>query len=64
MLKNLDGTAFIGWADPRRKARRGQPLYSDLATEATLMLGMVFWLRLHQNEGPLGSVIDLIGSKI
>jgi|GEM_PF-833073 len=36
--------ALAGWAAPRRKTRGGQPLYSDLATETTLMLGMVFGL--------------------
>ena len=33
--------ALAGWAAPRRKIRGGQPLYSDLAIETTLMLGMV-----------------------
>jgi hypothetical protein len=43
--------ALIGWAAPRRKTRGGQPLRSDLATETTLMLGMVSGLRLRQREG-------------
>ena len=53
--------ALCGWAAPRRKTRGGQPLYSDLAIETTLMLGMVFGLRLRQSEGLLRSVLDMMG---
>jgi len=53
--------ALNGWAAPRRKTRGGQPRYSDLAIETTLMLGMVFGLRLRQSEGLLSSVLDLMG---
>ena len=53
--------ALAGWAAPRRKTRGGQPLYSDLAIETTLMLGMVFGLRLRQSEGLLSSVLDMMG---
>ena len=53
--------ALVGWAAPRRKTRGGQPLYSDLAIETTLMLGMVFGLRLRQSEGLLSSVLELMG---
>jgi hypothetical protein len=53
--------ALDGWAAPRRKTRGGQPLYSDLAIETTLMLGMVFGLRLRQSEGFLNSVLDMMG---
>jgi hypothetical protein len=52
--------ALTGWAAPRRKTRGGQPLYSDLAIETTLTLGMVFGLRLRQSEGLLGSVLDMM----
>lgn len=52
--------ALAGWAAPRRKTRGGQPLYSDLAIETTLMLGMVFGLRLRQTEGLLSSVFDMM----
>lgn len=52
--------ALGGWAAPRRKTRGGQPLYSDLAIETTLMLGMVFGLRLRQSEGFLSSVLDMM----
>ncbi|QPC95485.1 IS5 family transposase [Mesorhizobium sp. INR15] len=53
--------ALLGWAAPRRKTRGGQPRYSDLAIETTLMLGMVFGLRLRQSEGLLRSVLDMMG---
>jgi hypothetical protein len=49
-----------GWTAPRRKTRGGQPLYSDLAIETTLMLGMVFGLRLRQSEGLLSSILDMM----
>jgi len=52
--------ALAGWAAPRRKTRGGQALYSDLAIETTLMLGMVFGLRLRQSEGFLSSVLDMM----
>nr|WP_280114342.1 transposase [Rhizobium leguminosarum] len=52
--------ALAGWAAPRRKMRGGQPLYSDLAVETTLMLCMVFGLRLRQSEGLLSSVLDMM----
>ncbi|MCY0096977.1 IS5 family transposase [Hoeflea ulvae] len=53
--------ALAGWTAPRRKTRGGQPLYYDLAIETTLMLGMVFGLRLRQSEGLLSSVLALMG---
>lgn len=52
--------ALAGWAAPRRKTRGGQPLYSDMAVETTLMLGMVFGLRLRQSEGFLNSVLEMM----
>lgn len=53
--------ALGSWAAPRRKTRGGQPRYSDLSIETTLMLGMVFGLRLRQSEGLLSSVLDMMG---
>ncbi len=53
--------ALSGWTAPRRKTPGGQPLYTDLSIETTLMLGMVFGLRLRQSEGFLSSVLALIG---
>ena len=52
--------AISGWAAPRRKTRGGQLLYSDLAIETTLALGMVFGLPLRQSEGLLSSVLDMV----
>ena len=52
--------ALGGWAAPRRKTGGGQPRYSDLAIETTLMLGMVFGLRLRQSEGLLSSVLAMM----
>jgi hypothetical protein len=52
--------ALAGWAAPRRKTRGGRPRYSDLAIETTLMLGMVFGLRLRQSEGFLNSILELM----
>ena len=43
--------ALAGGTARRCKTRGGQPLYSDLPLETTLMLGMVFGLRLRQSEG-------------
>jgi len=40
--------ATIGWAARRRKTLGGQSLHFDLAIETTLMLGIVFRLRLRQ----------------
>lgn len=51
---------LAGWPAPRRKTRGGQRRYSDLAIETTLMLGMVFGLRLRQIEGLLSSVLDMM----
>jgi transposase len=53
--------AVAGWAAPRRKTRGGQPRYPDLAIETTLMLGMVFGLRLRQSEGLLSSALEMMG---
>jgi len=52
--------ALAGWAAPSRKTRGGQPRYSDMAIETTLMLGMVLGLRLRQSEGLLSSVLDMM----
>ncbi|BCH62136.1 hypothetical protein RvVAR0630_pl02780 (plasmid) [Agrobacterium vitis] len=52
--------ALAGWAAPRRETPGGQPLYSDMAIETTLMLDMVFGLRLRQSEGLLSSVLDMM----
>ncbi|MBB3571809.1 hypothetical protein FHX05_005960 [Rhizobium sp. BK491] len=46
---------------PHDARREVASLYSDLAIETTLMLGMVFGLRLRQSEGFLSSVLDMMG---
>ncbi|KUY84951.1 transposase [Burkholderia cepacia] len=53
--------ALAQWRAPRRTTRGGQPRYSDLAIETTLMLGSAFQMRLRQTEGLLASVISLMG---
>lgn len=53
--------ALSSWQAPKRTTRGGQPLYSDLAIETALTLGVVFGLRLRQTEGLLASVLKLMG---
>ena len=54
--------ALAKWRAPRRRTPGGQPRYSDLAIETTLMLGCAFgMLRLRLTEGLMNSVIDLMG---
>jgi len=48
-------------AAPKRATRGGQPLYSDLAIESALTLGVVLGLRLRQTEGLLASALKLMG---
>ncbi|WP_160004002.1 IS5 family transposase [Rhizobium sp. 18055] len=49
------------WKAQKRTTRGGQARYSDLAIETSLMLGLVFGLRLRQTEGFLASVLELMG---
>ena len=52
--------AIAAWI-PRGKRKRGaQRLYSDLAIETALTLGIVFHLPLHQAEGFVGSLLRLM----
>ncbi|MBB3428886.1 hypothetical protein FHT85_005917 [Rhizobium sp. BK312] len=53
--------AASAWQAAKRTTRGGQPRYSDLAIETTLMLGIVFGLHLRQTEGFLASVLQLMG---
>lgn len=53
--------ALSCWQAPKRTTRGGQPRYSELAIDTTLMLGLVFGLRLRQTEGFITSVLKLIG---
>jgi hypothetical protein len=48
--------ALAAWGAPRRKTRRGQARYSDLAIEAALTLACVTHLPLRQTEGFLSSL--------
>ena len=57
----MSAEALSSWQAPKRTPRGGEPRYSDLAIEATLMLGLVFGLRLRQTEGLLTSVRQLMG---
>jgi hypothetical protein len=57
----MTAEALSSWQAPKRKTRGGQPRYSDLAIETTLMLGLVFGLRLRQTEGLLTSALQLMG---
>jgi hypothetical protein len=56
--------ALAGWRAPLRNTRGGQPRYSDLAIETTLMLGCAFGLRLRQTEGLMNSVLGLMGLEV
>lgn len=49
------------WRAPKRTTRGGQPRYSELAIDTTLMKGLVFGLRLRQTEGFNTSALKLIG---
>jgi hypothetical protein len=48
-------------ASPRRKARGGQALYSDLAIEICISLRVVFRFPLRQTQGFMRSISKLMG---
>lgn len=52
--------ALAGWAAPRRKTRGGQPLYSDLAIERTLMLAWYSDCVYARARGFLNSVLKMM----
>ena len=52
------------WSAARRTTRGGQPLYSDLAIELCLTLGMVFKQPLRQTQGFMRSIAALLGVEI
>jgi len=52
------------WSAPRRTTRGGQPLYSDLAIELCLTLGVVFDQPLRQTQGLMHSIATLLGVDI
>ncbi len=47
--------AIVGWTHRGKRRRGAQRLYSDLAVETALALGLVFRLPLRQTEGFVGS---------
>jgi len=51
-------------AAPRRSKPGGQPVYSDLAIEPCLTLGMVFRRLLRQTQGLMCSIAKLLGVEI
>ena len=57
----ITSEALTHWQALRRTTPGGQPRYSDLAIETTLMLGSALQMRLRQAEGLLGSVVQLMG---
>ncbi len=56
--------ALALWAAPSRTTRGGQPVYSDLAIEACLTVGMVVRQPLRQTEGLMRSIAALSGIDI
>lgn len=52
------------WTPARRTTPGGQPVYSDLAIETCLTLGMVFRQPLRQTQGLMGSIAKLLGVAI
>ncbi len=53
--------AIRGWRAEARTGRGGQAKYSDLAIATALTLRAVFRLALHQTEGLVGSILQLLG---
>ena len=52
--------ALEGWIAPHRTTPGGQRKFSNLAIEATLVLGAVFKLPLRQTEGFVGGLMALL----
>jgi hypothetical protein len=52
--------AINTWIPPKNGKRGGQPIYSGIAIETSLMLRLVFHLPLRQAEGFLRSIFKLI----
>src|ERR671913_1559063 len=53
--------AIAAWAAEPRTTPGGQPSYSALAITTALTLRTVFRLALRQTEGPIGSILRLLG---
>jgi hypothetical protein len=56
--------ALALWSAPLRTTPGGQALYSDLAIELCLTLGMVFKQPLRQTQGLMRSIANLLGVEI
>jgi len=56
--------ALALWSAPPRTTPGGQALYSDLAIELCLTLGMVFKQPLRQTQGLMRSIAKLLGVEI
>ena len=52
--------AIAAWQAPVGEKPGGQPVYSDLAIEATLTVRLVYGLALRQTEGFLQSISTLL----
>jgi len=52
--------ATKAWTPQRNRKRGGEPVYSNIAIETSLSLGLVFQLPLRQTEGFLGSLLRLM----
>ncbi len=57
----LSEEATANWISRSTGARGGPRLYSDLAIETALTLGIVFGLPLRQTEGFVGSLLRMLG---
>ncbi len=60
----IEDAALASWQAPRRATPGGQPVYSNLAIEATLILGAAFGLRLRQTQGFVSSLLELLGTDL
>ena len=56
--------AIAAWKAEPRTTRGGQPRYSALAIATALTLRVVFRLALRQTEGPIGSILALLGLEL
>jgi len=60
----VDKKVLANWIAPLQRRPGGQRRYSDVAVEATLMLGAIYRLPLRQTEGFVRSLFALMGAGI
>jgi hypothetical protein len=60
----VEQAVIDGWAAPIRQTPGGQRRFSNLAIEATLLLGAVYRLPLRQTEGFVRSLLDLMDAGV